>query len=64
MTFTWQETEDMVENSKSTNMVQPNYLEEGVEKETLRNMLYSNGSQLTWENKSSCYMFPEIKQLQ
>lgn len=47
MTFTWQETEDMVENSKSTNMVQPNYLEEGVEKETLRNMLYSNGSQLT-----------------
>lgn len=54
----------MVESSKSTNLVQPSYLEVGVEKETLRNMLYSNGSQLTWGNKSSCSMFPEIKQLQ
>lgn len=54
----------MAENSKSTSMVQPSYLEVGVEKDTFRNMLYSNGSQLTGRNKSSCYMFPEIKQLQ
>lgn len=54
----------MAENSKSTNMVQPSYLEVGAEKQTLRNMLYSSGSQLTGRIKSSCYTFPEIKQLQ
>lgn len=54
----------MSENSESTNMGQPSYLEVEVEKETLRNMLYSNSLQLTGGNKSSCSMFPEIKQLQ